>query len=64
VTIGVFDVAGRLVSLIVDSEFDPGTFSVRWDGRDDSGRPVASGTYFARMSAGDASFERRMTLLK
>jgi hypothetical protein len=64
VTIGVYDVAGRLVSLLVDSEFGPGRFSVRWDGRDDAGRHVASGTYFARMSAGSRVFERKMTLIK
>ncbi len=64
VTIGVYDVAGRRVSLLVDSEFDPGRFSVRWDGRDDAGRHVASGTYFARMSAGSSSFERKMILMK
>jgi hypothetical protein len=64
VTVGVYDAAGRLVSILVDSEFDPGAYSVRWDGRDDSGRHVASGTYFARMSAGSSTFERKMILLK
>jgi hypothetical protein len=64
VTIGVYDVAGRRISLLVDSEFDPGRFSVRWDGRDGAGRHVASGTYFARMSAGSSSFERKMILIK
>jgi hypothetical protein len=64
VTIGVYDVAGRRVSLLVDSEFDPGAYSVRWDGRDDSGRHVASGTYFARMSTGNSVFERKMTVIK
>lgn len=64
VTIGVYDVAGRLVSVLVDSEFDPGRYSARWDGRDDAGGCVASGTYFARMSAGSRVFERKMTLIK
>jgi hypothetical protein len=64
VTVGVYDVAGRRISLLVDSEFDPGVFSVRWDGRDDAGRPVASGTYFARMSAGSSILEKKMILMK
>jgi hypothetical protein len=29
--------------------------SVVWDGRSESGRPVASGVYFARVTAGDGS---------
>jgi len=64
VELAVYDVSGRRVSVLADSEFEPGIFSVRWDGRGDSGRRVASGAYFARMSAGSTTFERKMILTK
>jgi flagellar hook assembly protein FlgD len=64
VNIAVYDVAGRRVALLVDDEVEAGVSSVRWDGRDSSGRPAASGTYFARMVAGGELFETKMTLLK
>jgi flagellar hook assembly protein FlgD len=37
---------------------------VNWDGRDDSGNTVASGTYLYRMTAGGETRTRKMTLLK
>lgn len=64
VTIDVYDIAGRRVVSLVDREMKAGTTSVRWDGRDENGSAVASGTYFVRMSAGNELFERKMTLLR
>jgi hypothetical protein len=64
VSIEVFDVSGRLVVTLIDRDVEPGVSSVRWDGRDESGLEVASGTYFARMVAGTELFERKMTLLR
>ncbi len=37
---------------------------VRWDGRDDLGRPVAGGVYFATLTLGDESATRRVVLLR
>jgi hypothetical protein len=64
VTISVYDVSGRRVAVLVDEDMNPGVSSVRWDGRDDAGAEVASGTYFVRMSAGSELFEKKMTLLR
>jgi hypothetical protein len=45
----VYDVAGRAVRTLVSGPMAAGDGSVRWDGLDDGGRPVASGVYFARL---------------
>jgi hypothetical protein len=37
---------------------------VIWDGRSDSGRLVASGTYFCRIEAGADVQTRKMSLMK
>jgi flagellar hook assembly protein FlgD len=63
VTLSVFDVAGRRVRTLVDGWMRAGPHSSRWDGRDDGGRAVASGVYFARLEAGRI-LSRRMVLLK
>ncbi len=64
VTIAIYDVSGRLVRTLLDRRHDAGASSVRWDGRDESGRPVASGTYFARMQTDESRFDRKVLLIK
>ena len=64
VRINVFDVKGRLVRTLVDASASAGPHFVLWDGRDRDGRSVASGTYFARMEAGQWKQDARVTILK
>ena len=50
VTIAIFDINGKEVRRLLDSENAPaGSFSVVWDGRNALGRPSASGIYFYRL---------------
>lgn len=61
----VYDLGGRLVDVLVDGlEVQPGRHEVVWNGRDQSGRQLPSGTYFYRLEAGRHTETRRMTLLK
>jgi hypothetical protein len=65
VSLRVFDLSGRLVRVLVDGEIVAGgSNEAVWNGRDDSGRQVASGTYFYRLEAGEYSETRRMALIK
>ncbi len=64
VTIEVFDVAGRLVTTLVDERRPAGRHEVSWLGRDSNGEDVASGVYFCRMNAGEKEMTRKMLLLK
>jgi len=63
-TLRAFDVQGRLVRTIFDGFVAAGSREVRWDGRDDSGRELPSGTYFLRLTAGVDSQSKVVTLLK
>jgi len=65
VTLSVFDISGRLVRELITAEsHTPGRHEVVWNGRDDVGRQVASGTYFYRLEAGSYSETKRMVLIK
>ena len=64
VKLAVYDVSGRLVRELVDRDFPAGPNQVRWDGKDDTGRAVASGVYHYRFQAGDYDAMRPMVLLK
>jgi hypothetical protein len=60
----VYDVNGRLVRTLASGWLEAGERTVIWDGDDDRGGRVASGLYFCRLSAGDRTLVRKMTLLK
>jgi hypothetical protein len=64
VTLEIFDTAGRRIRRLVETRHTAGVHRVSWDGRDDSGLAVASGTYFARLEAGTFESIRRLVLLK
>jgi gluconolactonase len=59
VRLGVYDLLGREVAVLVNDERMPGTYSATWDA---SGR--SSGLYFYRLSAGASSETRTMVLAK
>jgi hypothetical protein len=61
----VYDTAGRLVKeLVADRVFGPGPHEIGWDGRDESGRRVVSGTYFYRLETGHMISTKRMMLIR
>ncbi len=65
VTLAIFDVAGRRIRLLLRNEPMPaGRHDRTWDGRCDNGRPVASGIYFCRLSAGDVEDTKKLLLLR
>lgn len=62
--VDVYDLAGQRVRTLHNGPVSGGTHTITWDGRDDSGHQVASGTYFARMVAPAMRAERKMLLLR
>jgi len=64
VTLDIFDVLGRKIASLVDEQLDAGSYSVIWDGRDNSGNMASSGIYFYRLSTDLGVRQAKMTLLK
>jgi hypothetical protein len=60
----VYDVRGAHVATVLDSRLNPGRHHVQWNGVDDTGTPVASGTYFYTLVAGKRTVSRKMVLVK
>ncbi|MFH1571795.1 MAG: FlgD immunoglobulin-like domain containing protein [Gemmatimonadota bacterium] len=60
----VYDALGRAVRILRVENPAPGRQAVRWDGRDEEGRPAASGVYPYRLVAGDQVAVGRMLLLR
>jgi hypothetical protein len=64
VELSVYDVAGRRVATLVEGEVEAGRHDAVWDGTSDSGEAVATGVYFARLSASGETRAQKMILLK
>jgi hypothetical protein len=55
---------GARVRRLAEGSFDAGHHEVFWDGRDDQGRGVASGTYLLRLTAGNTQQARKLALIR
>ena len=64
VRLEVFNILGRRVTTLVDTEQPAGAYSLVWNGEDRTGKPVASGVYFYRLTAGDFVSTKKMVFLK
>ncbi len=64
VSLRVVDVRGRHVAQLLDESLPLGFHEARWKGRDDAGRDVPAGVYFAQLITDEARETRRMVLLK
>jgi hypothetical protein len=60
----IYDRRGRLIRTLFNGATAPGTHTVIWDGRDDTGMALPSGTYFFRLMSDEILETKRMTLLK
>ncbi len=58
----VFDLAGRLVTTLVDRDEQPGWREIPWDGRNDRGVLVPSGVYLARLESGGQERVRKVVV--
>jgi flagellar hook assembly protein FlgD len=64
VRLRIYDVAGRLVRVLVDETRPAGTYEAVWNGKNEKGFTAASGIYFCRMEAGDYERTLKMVLLR
>ena len=64
VNLNIYDILGRKVRTLVSEHLSSGYKSVLWDGKNDSGKEVASGIYFYQLKVGDFSEAKKLVLLK
>lgn len=64
VLVGVFAVDGRRVRTLRKGMMEAGVHQLTWDGRDDAGRQVASGLYFAGVETERGRTTRRIARVR
>jgi hypothetical protein len=62
--VSVYDLGGRRVAVLFEGRQDGSTMNQTWNGRDESGRDLASGVYFARLEADGVVETRKLVLLR
>ena len=60
----IYNVSGQKVRTLIKKIEMAGEKSIVWDGKDDRGFPLGSGTYLIRLRSGDFNDIKRMVLLR
>jgi len=60
----IIDVTGRLIATLDEGYHDAGAYSLTWLARDEQGRDLPSGIYFARLMGGNAQAVGKLLLLR
>jgi hypothetical protein len=64
VTVKIYNMLGQEIRTLFAGTMDRGTKSIEWDGRDNVGRQMSTGTYLYRMVAGSFTESKKMVLVK
>ncbi len=64
VNLSIYDLRGRRVISLIDKSLPVGEHRVVWDGKNENGEKVGSGSYFYRLHANDEVITRRMVMVK
>ncbi|MGE5401097.1 MAG: FlgD immunoglobulin-like domain containing protein, partial [Ignavibacteriales bacterium] len=64
VTLKIYDILGREVRTLINAEQNVGVYNVIWNGENNYGTKVSSGTYIYRVEAGSFNQVKKMILLK
>lgn len=64
VAVSIYNMAGKLVRRLVNTEMQPGRQTLTWDGRGERGESLGSGVYFCRIQTPGQSDQKKLVLLK
>lgn len=64
VVLKVYNSLGQGVATLAEGHHEVGHYHVFWNGRDNEGKPVSSGTYLYKLQAGGQEETKSMTLIR
>ena len=64
VNLSIYDINGKLVKELVNEDRGEGLYSVTWDGANQNGINVSSGTYFGKLISGESQQQIKLLLIK
>jgi ligand-binding sensor domain-containing protein len=63
-SISIFDIQGRFVKNIIYQTFNPGSYSVSWEGKNEYGINMPSGTYLCHMQSYKTHLAHKLLLIR
>ena len=64
IAVKIYNIVGQEIKTLVNQEMNAGTYTFQWNGENNSGSKVPSGTYICRVMAGNNPQTLKMILLK
>lgn len=64
IEIKVYDILGRVVSIMENGVREPGTYNLVWQGKNTEGQPLSAGIYFVTISSRDGKDTRKIIRLE
>ncbi len=64
VTLDIFDVRGRKINTLIDEIKPADRYKKEWNGRNFRGKPVSSGVYYYRLTAGKKVITKKLVLMR
>ncbi|MDO9391871.1 MAG: M28 family peptidase [bacterium] len=64
VKLNIYNIAGQLVKTLVNGEQQSGSYTVKWDRKDNQNRQVSAGVYIYHLSTDGKTQSRKMIVLK
>ncbi len=62
--LSVYDLRGRRLRVLSDGPMEAGDHAVEWDGRDETGRALPSGVYFARLHSALGGQDHKLVMAR
>ena len=60
----IYDVSGRLINTLKNSNVLPGFYKIKWTGNDLKGQSMPTGVYFYQLESGNFSQTKKLLLVK
>ncbi|MBI4548539.1 MAG: T9SS type A sorting domain-containing protein [Ignavibacteriae bacterium] len=64
VEIEIYNSVGQLIKTLINTQQEPGSYAIQWNGQDNDGKVASSGTYFYQIKTDGVVQVKKMLLLK
>ena len=62
ITLVIYNASGQKVKTLADADYEAGSHSIRWNGKDESNAPLATGLYLWQLQNGTNVQVRKLSL--